>query len=73
MTSIEGDGEMSINKKLIDAATKEAEDVRRMREAARRMLGPIEPDGSYAVDGYYRDAELVARAMIAAATKETEG
>jgi hypothetical protein len=39
--------------------------------AARRMLGSIEPDGSYAVDGYYKDAALVARALIAA-QKETE-
>jgi hypothetical protein len=40
--------------------------------AARRMLGSIEPDGSYAVDGYYKDAALVASAMLAA-SKETEG
>jgi hypothetical protein len=33
-------------------------------EAARRMLGPIEPDGSYAVDGFFKDAELVARAAL---------
>jgi hypothetical protein len=46
------------------------EDVRRMREAARRMLEPIEPDGSYAVDGFFKDAALVARALLA--SKETE-
>ena len=40
--------------------------------AARRMLGPIEPDGSYAVDGFFKDAALVASAMLAA-SKETEG
>ena len=32
--------------------------------AARRMLGPIEPDGSYAVDGFFKDAALVARALL---------
>ena len=39
--------------------------------AARRMLEPIEPDGSYAVDGFFKDAALVASAMLAA-SKETE-
>ena len=38
--------------------------------AARRMLGPIEADGSYAVDGFFKDAALVARALLA--SKETE-
>ena len=33
-------------------------------EAARRMIGPIEPDGSYAVDGFFRDAAVVARALL---------
>jgi hypothetical protein len=35
--------------------------------AARRMLGPIEADGSYAVDGFFTDATLVARALLSSA------
>ena len=38
--------------------------------AARRMLGPIEPDGSYAVDGFFKDATLVARALLSSPQAE---
>jgi hypothetical protein len=63
-----------ISKELAIAAwnrrASSAEDVRRMREAARRMLGPIEPDGSYAVDGFFTDANLVARALLSSPPAE---
>jgi hypothetical protein len=41
-------------------------------EAARRVLGPIEPDGAYAVDGFFKDAAVVARALLSSAAAEGE-